>query len=440
MFKSQTKAANQLYGKEQTPRQFIRSLGYVKLATFKASMELNSSLPPETCLHIESIMGDVIKGVYDEYFTLPLEQGGAGTSLHINYMETIGSILKEKYSIDIDIFEALNIYQSTNDVIPSAFVIMILEGLEEIEQKVIKLQENLVLWEQKTSNHLIWGYTELQRALPIQLGQVFASWAGAIERDRWRISKLQERSRMIPLGGTALGTSFFAPQKYIFKAEQYLRQLTGLALSRSQNLPDSISNWDWLTEVVNGYSLIADNLYKISSDISLYMQSDINILQHPNITFGSSIMGIKQNPVILEFVRGLSLSISNGSKLIGEYSKLGQWQLNPFLPFMISTFIDIHDKTKKTLHSLNDNLLPQMEINTFEEDSYLFSKPEILNLLRPVCHYIDIKNIQKLYKRAEVKTKNDLVQFLQKHIPKADDFWEKYFSYNHITGPLRYDK
>ena len=99
---------------------------------------------------------------------------------------------------------------------------------------------------------LMTGRTELQDALPIRMGQVFGAWAGCAERDRWRFHKLKERLRTTALGGTAIGTCFSASPAYMHAAERRLRAITGLPLSRSQNLPDEIAHQDKLAEAAAG--------------------------------------------------------------------------------------------------------------------------------------------------------------------------------------------
>ena len=93
---------------------------------------------------------------------------------------------------------------------------------------MIRLQAALAEREGRYAQILMVGRTELQDALPITLGQVFGSWAGMFERDRWRLHKIKERIRTVPLGGTAVGTGFPAPAMVVFAAEEALRRITGL--------------------------------------------------------------------------------------------------------------------------------------------------------------------------------------------------------------------
>ena len=97
------------------------------------------------------------------------------------------------------------------------------------------------------------GRTELQDALPLTLGQLYSSWAGPVERDRWRLNKLKERLRTIPLGGTAIGTGFSAPRSYVFEAEKQIKRITGLPLCRSQNLCDQVAHTDNLSNAPRGW-------------------------------------------------------------------------------------------------------------------------------------------------------------------------------------------
>jgi len=437
MDREQTAIAQRLYGKEVTPPAFIRALTQVKLACFKGALEGGFTLEKDKEEAIISVMEEILQGHYLEEFCLPLQQGGAGTSLHMNYLETIADLVNSQRGLKVDPIEDLNPYQSTNDVIPTAFIILLREGLERVEREIILLQESLVHWEQQTTGILIWGRTELQKALPIQLSQVFGSWAGFIERDRWRFAKLKERIRTIPLGGTALGTSFYAPRSYLFAAEKHLRRLTGLPLSRSQNLPDAIAHSDSIAETAQGFALAGGNLYKIASDLSLYTMDELGVFRHPSLNYGSSIMGVKENPVLLEYVRGLALRGQKEASLMGEYSRNSQLQLNPFIPFMIETYIHLEETLLKALVSLNQELLPALTLAKEDWEGDLYSHRAILNLLRPVIPYEDIKALNQAFPQGEIKGKEDFLSFIQDKLPRPEGFWESYFETGHITGVLQ---
>ena len=78
---------------------------------------------------------EVSQGKYFEWFIVPAIQGGAGTSINMNVNEIIANVALLKmgkkpgdYAI-IDPIEHANIYQSTNDVIPTSLKVCIIKLL-----------------------------------------------------------------------------------------------------------------------------------------------------------------------------------------------------------------------------------------------------------------------------------------------------------------------
>ena len=298
-------------------------------------------------------------------------------------------------SVSLDPVEDINRFQSTNDTFPTAVTVLLLRKLGDTEKTVIALQEMLIGKEAEYAGLLITGRTEMQDALPITLGQVFASWAGSIERDRWRLNKLKERLRTVALGGTAIGTCFSAPAEYVFLAEKHLRRITGLSLSRSQNLTDEIASLDKYSELANGLGLVADNLFKISGDLLLYTSGFIGEIRHPALQYGSTIMAAKTNPVIPEYVRGLSIAVRCECDKIAAYVRQGQLQLNPYLPFIVESFLHAFHSLELAACRFMHKFLELMQPDTTRSLHNLLNSKALINALASVTGYHKIKILEK---------------------------------------------
>ncbi|HPO50030.1 MAG TPA: lyase family protein [Spirochaetota bacterium] len=430
----ETKKAINNFGEGRIPSGLIKSYAEVKKASIKAIWEYEKRFTFETYEIILEALDEIISGVHNDQFVVPLFQGGAGTSINMNMNEVIANLSTAKYfekyqtKIKIDPIEDINRFQSTNDTFPTAATILVLRNLNEIEKNVIDLQETLIKKENEYENILLTGRTEMQDALPITLGQVFGSWAGMIARDRWRINKLKERVRNIALGGTAIGTSFFAPREYIFLAEKNLRNITGLSLARSQNFPDEVANLDKYSEVANGISLIAENLFKITGDLLLYTSSFINEIKHPNLQYGSTIMAAKTNPVVLEFVRGLSIDIQFECKKINFYAQNGQLQLNVYLPFVVNCFENIFRNIKKTIEIFITKFINNIEINTSSIENNLINSKAILNSLIALVGYNEVKKIYAVLEKRKIKNFEELKEIIALELKleknQIDDFFQ----------------
>ncbi len=399
-YSDQTLLAIENFGKSNLPHKVTRAYAEVKKACILAIQNTEGFYESIKFDAIIEAIDEIIQGMWDEEFVVPLKQGGAGTSINMNVNEVIANraeeILFKKYNVNekVNPLNDINRYQSTNDTFPAAITIVFLRDLYTIEKLTIEVQQALVEREKQYTNTLIMGRTELQDALPMTLNQVFSSWAGMFERDRWRLHKLKERIRIVPIGGTAIGTSFSAPVEYVYKVELFLKDITKLPLCRSQNLPDSISNHDDYSELALGYKLLANNIQKMTEDFLLYTSSICREMVHPELQYGSTIMPNKVNPVLLEWVKGLCLKIKHLANLVNDYNVEGNFQLNAFLPFILEVLLEITELLTKALVGIK-KFIEIVIINEDKMKENIDNSKAIFNLLLPIIGYEKTKNLLK---------------------------------------------
>ena len=386
----ETTRAVENFGAGRLPREIIRACGEVKLSALEAVQTVDSRWEDRVWQAVRTSCQGIIRGDHDDLFPLSLRQGGAGTSIHMNLNEVVSGLVEYGTGIRLDPLEDLARYQSTNDTFSTAVNIAVLRALSTAEEAVIALQEKLVALEIEYDGALMTGRTEMQDALPMGAGQLFGSWAGMAERDRWRLSKLAERVREISLGGTAIGTCFSAPGEYINAAVRNLRRLTGLPLARSQNLPDAIAHKDSLAELGAGFSLAAGNILTICDDLLFYSSSVVGEIRHPELQWGSSIMPVKVNPVLLEFSRGLALRADAEGRLAGVYARDSRLQLNAWMPFLAESLLESYSILVQSIQALL-RFLNEMKVDTERMQRNLASSPAMLNALLPRVGYNRLK-------------------------------------------------
>ena len=152
----------------------------------------------------------------------------------------------------------------------------------------------------------------MQDAVLTTLGREMAAYAEALNRDRWRLAKCEERLRVVNLGGTAIGTGLAAPRDYIFRVVEELREITGLGLARAENLVEATQNADVFVEVSGLLKALASTLIKICGDLRLLSSgpdAGLGEIRLPARQAGSSIMPGKVNPVIPEAVTQAALLV-----------------------------------------------------------------------------------------------------------------------------------
>lgn len=390
---TQTAAAVANFGAGRTPAEVIRALAEVKEAALRALQATERPWTDEVFAAAMEALAALRSGRHDERFPLDLAQGGAGTSLHMNLCEVLASLVAEKTGRS-DVFHFLDdgaLSQSTNDVVTTAAIVVVQRLIRKLEAGVVALQEALVDRERVWRGVIVTARTEWQDAIPMDLSQVASSWAGSAERDRWRLSKLKERSRTVPIGGTAVGTGAGAPTGYLFAVERFLRELTGLPLQRSQNLGDAIAQRDDFAEVASGFRLVAANIGKLCGDLFFYTSSAVGELRLPALQWGSTAMPAKNNPVLIEFAAGLAIRASASADSIVRYAEEGRMQLNSFTPFMLDAFLRSAADLEAALTALSRDLLPALEADRAACFANLARSAAPLNALRSDLPYERLK-------------------------------------------------
>ena len=102
--------------------------------------------------------------------------------------------------------------------------------------EVVSLQEEFQVLERRFAHVVKVGRTQLQDAVLTTLGREMSAYAEALNRDRWRIYKCEERLRVINLGGTAIGTGLSAPRDFIFTVTDILRANTSMGFAALKTL------------------------------------------------------------------------------------------------------------------------------------------------------------------------------------------------------------
>ncbi len=321
-------------------RELIRALAEVKKACALTNRR-TGYMSAEIADAIAAACDEIISGKHHDQFVTDVFQGGAGTSANMNANEVIANraieILggtKGDYSV-VHPLDHVNLSQSTNDVFPTAVRVAALRLLAPTIEAMSDMQEALQCKENEFADVLKVARTELQDAVPMTLGQEFAAWAQAVQRDWWRLYKVEERLRQVNLGGTAIGTGLNAPRKYVFGVVDSLRDVTGLPLARAENMIDVTQNCDIFAEVSGLVKAAAVNLNKIACDIrflSCGPRAGIGEISIPALQAGSSIMPGKVNPVATEAASQASFQIMANDLAITLAAMNGQLELNAFLP------------------------------------------------------------------------------------------------------------
>ncbi|NLF30784.1 MAG: aspartate ammonia-lyase [Planctomycetes bacterium] len=335
-----------LSGRTVSPA-LIHAYGLVKQACARTNHELGF-LDDDQARALEQACGEMAAGGLDAHIVVDALQGGAGTSTNMNVNEVLANRALQTLGKAPGDYESLsptehvNLHQSTNDTYPTALKIAAIGMLRRTERDVVGLMEAFQALERGTAGVVKIGRTQMQDAVLTTLGREMGAYAEALGRDRWRICKCEERLRVVNLGGTAIGTGLGAPRRFIFRAVEHLRDLTGLGLARAENLVEATQNADVFVEVSGILKACASNLVKICADLRLLSSgpdAGLGEIRLPARQAGSSIMPGKVNPVIPEAVTQAALVVCGNDVAITQACSMGSLELNPFLPLVADALL-----------------------------------------------------------------------------------------------------
>ena len=417
----------------------IRALAQVKKACAAANVELGY-LAPEKGQAIMSACDEIAAGGLGDQFPVDALQGGAGTSTNMNVNEVIANRAVEflgggrgDYRL-IHPLETVNLHQSTNDVYPTALRVASIFGLRRLSSAIATLQGAFQEKEKALGAIVKIGRTELQEAVPMTLGAEFAAFSEAFSRDRWRTFKGEERLRVVNLGGTAVGTGLTAPRDFIFLVIEKLREVTGLGLSRGENLTGETANADVFVEVSGILKAHAANLVKISGDLRLLnLMGEIRL---PPVQAGSSIMPGKVNPVIPEAIIQIGLRVMANDTGICNAASRGTWQINEFLPLIADLFLEEID----LMEASSPVLAAHVKGIAADEDrcrQFVDQSPMIVTALLPFIGYERATALIQEYARLKGEDKPggdktlNIRSFLKEKL--GQDLTEQALSPHHLT-------
>ena len=314
---------------------FIKNMARIKRAAAITNMRAGR-LKPEIANAIESACNEVVCGMFASEFIVDGIQGGAGTSANMNMNEVIANRAiemlcgkKGDYSI-VHPNDHVNMAQSTNDVIPTAGKLTVLDLLKKLEKSLKKLDSALYNKADEFDGVIKIGRTQLEDAVPMRLGQSFHAYATMIERDIDRIAKTKKEMYTVNMGATAIGTGINTSEYYFDHIVPTLAKVSGYPLVQADDLFDATENLDGFVRVSSCLKACAVNLSKMCNDLRILAsgpKAGFGEITLPAMQNGSSIMPGKVNPVIPEVVSQVAFHIIGHDVTITMAAEAGQMEL-----------------------------------------------------------------------------------------------------------------
>ena len=383
--------------------RFIKSLAMVKIAAAKANKDLGE-LEPHIADAIIEASEELINGRYHTHFIVDMYQGGAGTSTNMNANEVIANralMLMGKELGDYQYCHPnnhVNYAQSTNDVYPTALKITLLYFNDKL---VIALKQLINSFDKKSKEfaHILKvGRTQLQDAVPMTLGQEFASFANTLREEIDRLNENAKLFNEINLGGTAIGTGLNANPKYKKIAVKYLKELCGYPVKSAIDLVEATQDTGAFVMYSSALKRLAVKLSKICNDLRLLSSGpraglwEINL---PSMQPGSSIMPGKVNPVIPEVVNQIAYNVIGNDLTVTMAAEAGQLQLNVMEPVIAMSLFESLQHLKNGITTLSTRCIDGITANEDHLRQMVQNSIGLVTALVPKLGYEICSNLAK---------------------------------------------
>ncbi|MDF2611294.1 MAG: aspA [Lachnospiraceae bacterium] len=421
---------------------FIRNLVKIKKAAAMTNQSIHM-LEDKTAKAIISACDEIINGKFMDQFIVDSIQGGAGTSVNMNANEVIANRAAEllggkkgEYSL-VHPNDHVNMAQSTNDVIPSAGKLTILELLPQTIYELRRLQVSLTQKAREFDHILKIGRTQLQDAVPMRLGQAFQAYASVIARDIDRMVKSQEGVLELNMGGTAIGSGINAGSAYFTQIVPNINKICKTSCRQSQDLFDATQNLDGFVNVSGVLKTCAVNVSKLCNDLRLLSSgpkagfAEINLPAKQN---GSSIMPGKVNPVIPEVVTQVAFHIIGNDMTITLAAEAGQLELNAFEPVLFYNLFESIETLKGALSTLVDNCIEEISANEERCQELLETSVGIATALCPLIGYQKSAELAK----KSLKTGVSLKKLVMKETSLSNEQLKEILNPAVMTQPANY--
>ncbi|MEN6368176.1 MAG: argininosuccinate lyase, partial [Thermotogota bacterium] len=188
--------------------------------------------------------------------------------------------------------------RSRNDQVATDLRLYLMNVIPRLREELGGLQEAVV---DKAAQHLavvMPGYTHFQQAQPMLFSHWLMSYFWKLERDANRLSDIEGRIDVCPLGsGAVAGTSY--PIDRVALA-------TRLGFSApSENSLDAVEDRDFVAELLMWAALLQVHLSSLAETLIVWSSAEFGFIRLTDAyATGSSLMPQKRNPDTLELMRG----------------------------------------------------------------------------------------------------------------------------------------
>ncbi len=197
-----------------------------------------------------------------------------------------------------DIARKLHTGRSRNDQVATDLRLWAREQVDVLIEALNTCQQQLLTLAENNQEHILPGYTHLQRAQPIRFAHWCMAYVEMFKRDTSRLIDARKRMNQCPLGNGALAGTTYPIDRF------ELASSLGFDAPCVNSL-DAVSDRDFVLDILFAASTSMMHLSRFAEDLIFFNSGEANFITlGDQVTSGSSLMPQKKNPDALELIRG----------------------------------------------------------------------------------------------------------------------------------------
>jgi len=221
-------------------------------------------------------------------------QPGVDEDIHTANERRLGEIIGK------DIAGKLHTGRSRNDQVATDMRLWLRDELTKLEDFLTMFLKVIAARAEKELEHVMPGYTHLQRAQPIRWSHWMLLYGSFFASDLQRLREVRARVNKSPLGcGALAGNPFNIDRDAIAKELGF----DGLIMNSMAGVGDR----DFVVEFMQWGTMLMTHLSRWAEDLIIYSSGEFAFVKLADTySTGSSLMPQKKNPDSLELIRGKS--------------------------------------------------------------------------------------------------------------------------------------
>jgi argininosuccinate lyase len=219
---------------------------------------------------------------------------GVDEDIHTANERRLGEIIGK------DVAGKLHTGRSRNEQIATDMRMWLRDELRTIEEHLKAFLNVIAARAEKEIDHIMPGYTHLQRAQPIRWSHWMLSYGFAFASDLERLREVIKR-----VNRSALGCGALAGNPFNIDRDQMSKELGFDDLL--WNSMGGVADRDFVTETLQWGAMLMQHISRWSEDLIIYSSGEFGFVRLADAySTGSSLMPQKKNPDSLELLRGKS--------------------------------------------------------------------------------------------------------------------------------------